>query len=725
MRIASVTEVRSAIAAHMLGCDNEESVLGEIALHPHQRDGVALVRLLLDRHGGALLADDVGLGKTFVALAVARDAGNVLVLAPAAVRDAWFEASRRANVVIRFVSVEAMGRRDASVGDPDFVIVDEAHHLRNATTRRFATASALCRRAKVLLLSATPVQNRLADLRTILSLFLGSGAHALSADELARFVVRRAASDVAGPALLSLPSVADAQWLEPVADIDCLDRLVALPRALPPSDGDDGGVLLTYTLMRQWSSSRAALRSALQRRLARAHAMEDALLAGRLPSRAELAAWCFAEGAQQLAFPELAATCEVEHGTALLHQVRHHATAVRALVTWLDSSPDPDSSRAAQLQRVMRRHSGERIVAFSEYADTVAALYRSLASAGRVAMLTHAGGRVAGGPLGRREVLERFGPGASSRMPASERIDLLLTTDVLSEGVNLQDASVVVHLDLSWNPARMQQRVGRLRRLGAARESIGVYMFAPPAPAERLLRLEQRLRLKLGTAARTVGLAGAILPGMALSNASDAAAPREERIAAALRRWRTDGGVPRNPVAAATRSSISGALACVQSDHGVSLVAIVDGRVLESRAMIERLVDAAGDFDLEIGAAELRTCQEAVERWFRHRLVSDVVDLPALRVARSRRTLLRRVDAISRRAARHAQPQLAPLMRAARSAATAALSAGAERVLDELAASQMSDEAWLQAIGEFAALHARSRSDTPPRLLALLILRTA
>src|SRR5207302_7026946 len=171
------------------------------------------------------------------------------------------------------------------------------------------------------------------------------------------------------------------------------------------------------------------------------------------------------------------------------------------------------------------------------YADSVTALYRALAPSLRAAMLTHAGGRVAGGPLSRREVLERFAPGAFTRTAASDRIDLLLTTDVLSEGVNLQEASVVVHLDLAWNPARLEQRVGRLRRIGAARDSIAIYMFAPPAPTERLLHLERRLRLKLDIAARTLGVAGTILPGLATVHHGQATAAHEERIAALLRPW--------------------------------------------------------------------------------------------------------------------------------------------------------------------------------------------
>src|SRR6185503_18608445 len=133
--------------------------------------GVERIQRLLDEHQGALLADDVGLGKTFVALAVARGWGDTVVIAPAALRDTWRDAARRASVVIRFVSVESLGRRGAPPANPALVIVDEAHHLRSPKTRRFAAATSLCRAAKVLLLSATPIQNRLADLRTILSLF--------------------------------------------------------------------------------------------------------------------------------------------------------------------------------------------------------------------------------------------------------------------------------------------------------------------------------------------------------------------------------------------------------------------------------------------------------------------------------------------------------------------------------------------------------------------------
>jgi helicase-like protein/SNF2 domain-containing protein len=724
MRIASSDDVRATIAAHLLGTAVESGCLGNVVLHPHQRDGVDRVERLLAEHGGALLADDVGLGKTYVALAIARRWQRPLVVAPAALAEVWTSAAYRAGVAVRFASVESLSRRHLPDAQNDLVVIDEAHHLRSAHTRRFAAAGALCRGAKVLLMTATPIQNRVADLRTILSLFLGERAPALPSEDLARFIVRRSDKDLSG-ASFGLPAIRPPEWLRSVDDVDCLDRILALPPPLPPLDGGAGGVLLTYTLVRQWASSRAALRSALQRRLARARAMEDALLAGRMPSRAELTAWCHVDGVQQLTFPELAVQSQVADAAALLVQIGRHADGVRELLAWLGRSADPDRARANALLQVMLDHPGERVVAFSEYADTVSALYRAIAPSVRAAMLTHGGGRVAGGPLSRRELLMRLSPGRASSVAASDGVDVLLTTDVLSEGVNLQEASVVVHLDLSWNPARLEQRVGRLRRIGAARGVVSVYAFAPPAPAERMLQLDRRLRLKLSLAARTMGVAGAILPGFESSVMSEASGPREERIAALVRAWRREGvEATRNSISAAVRSARDAAIACVRCDEVVSLVALIGDRVTEARADIEALLGVAQGEDVSVPSEEIDRLHDRLATWLRERSVSDVVDLPALRVAHSRRSLLHRVDAIARRASRHTQPQLAPLMRAARTAATATLSAGAERVLDELARAPMPDAAWLHAVGEFAALHARHGKGAPAEILALLVLRS-
>jgi superfamily II DNA or RNA helicase len=713
---ASAADVRARIADALLG-DEVVTQVGEISLHAHQTDGVARVRRLLDEHGGALLADDVGLGKTYIALAVARDARAPLVIAPAALRESWQAAAQRAAVAIRFVSVELLSRGVPVSGAHDLVIVDEAQHLRTRDTRRFTLAAAACRTARVLLVSATPVQNRLDDLRTIVSLFLGERANAMTAEELAVLVVRRSETDVDG-ASLGLPRVVTPEWICVTDDADCLDRLLQLPPPVPAIGEGDAGVLVQYTLARQWASSRAALRGALTRRLARGRAMEDALLAGRMPTRHELAAWALSENAQQLSFPDLVVAAPATDAEALLTQLRAHSAGVRDLLAWLDTTRDPDIDRAHALATLLERHGRERVIAFSEYRDTVQALYRALAPAGRVAMLTNHGGRIVSGRMSRSEVLSLFAPGASARAPAGARIDLLLTTDVLSEGVNLQDASVVVHLDLAWNPARLQQRVGRVRRVDAARDTVRVYFFAPPAPAERLLQLEQRLRVKLDDAAHAVGVAGAILPGLPVATTS--VTSHVEQIAARLRGWRC-ATVARVPVVAAVAATQPAALVCIRQNDSARLLAVRGDVVTADREAIQSLVAAADAPERDCELVDVGRVERRVLQHLRAHDVTHVIDLPSLRAGRARRDVLHRVDSIACRAPRHVRPRLSPLMHAARAVATGALSAGAERVLATLADALMPDEAWLHAVGEFAALHARPAAREDAEVLAVLL----
>ena len=88
---ASIAAVRARIAhvALAVPASLPDASIGAVTLHPHQRIAVARLRHALREHGGALLADDVGLGKTYVALAVAHTEPSAVVVAPAALRDTW------------------------------------------------------------------------------------------------------------------------------------------------------------------------------------------------------------------------------------------------------------------------------------------------------------------------------------------------------------------------------------------------------------------------------------------------------------------------------------------------------------------------------------------------------------------------------------------------------------------------------------------------------------
>jgi hypothetical protein len=390
---------------------------------------------------------------------------------------------------------------------------------------------------------------------------------------------------------------------------------------------------------------------------------------------------------------------------------------LRALLSWLARAPDVDMLRAECLRELRGRHPGARIVAFSEYTDTINALYRALSSDAGVAARTHRGARVAGGRTRRRDVLAQFG--ADTAVPAHERIELLLTTDLLSEGVDLQAAQVVVHLDLTWNPARLEQRVGRLRRIGARNDTVHVYVMPPPAGAERLLQLERRLRAKLGIAAATIGAAGTILSGVSFAT-DESDARLSERIAVHLERWRGDAAPPGAPIVAATRAATNGAIACVRIGDRCELLAISGARVNAARAEIASLLGDAHGGDAPVDQRAIHDVQRALDSWLAHHRVMNVVSLPEVRLARTRRSVLQRVDTIVRRTPRHAQARLAPLMHAARSAAAATLSAGAEQVLQQLASCALDDQAWLHAMREFAQMH--SPPATAHEVVAVLLL---
>jgi hypothetical protein len=441
-----------------------------------------------------------------------------------------------------------------------------------------------------------------------------------------------------------------------------------------------------------------------------------------VPTREELMLWCHLEDSQQLAFPHLLMTDGAVGGRALLAQVEQHVAALRELIDMLATTANPDVERARQLLALMRRRSGERVVAFSEYADTIACLFRLLAPAVRTAMLTHERGRLASGSVSRADLLQRFAPGAAGRAHDRERIDLLLTTDVLSEGVNLPDASVIVHLDLAWNPARLAQRVGRLRRIDSLHPSVAVYLMPPPATAEHMLRLEHRLRAKRSIAMRTIGVEGSILPGPDDPLVSTSV-EIGERVAAILTAWRDSSDPPNAPVCAAVRSSMSGAIACVRLDEQLQMRVFTGSAVTGDDVTLERFCTAADGEDVPVDARAAGRARAALERHLASRTVSGMLDLPTMHVARSRRTVLRRLADIARRMSREARPRLAPLMRTARAAATLPLSAGAEDALDALARAPMADEAWLRAVTEFAAAHAWRQTASGHGIVALLILQ--
>lgn len=165
--------------------------------------------------------------------------------------------------------------------------------------------------------------------------------------------------------------------------------------------------------------------------------------------------------------------------------------------------PAKDAKLASLLNLLARAHAGEKVLIFTQFADTVRYLETQLRNSGVDKVVG-----VAGDCDNPTAIAWRFSPVSNNkrdRVNPADELRVLVATDVLSEGQNLQDCSVVVNFDLPWAIIRLIQRVGRVDRIGQKSERILCYSFLPADGVERIIRLRARVRQRLQENAEVVG----------------------------------------------------------------------------------------------------------------------------------------------------------------------------------------------------------------------------
>jgi superfamily II DNA or RNA helicase len=709
--------------------------LGGITLRPHQQSAVARAEAALEEFGGVLICDDVGMGKTFVATAIARRFSRSLVIAPAALASMWQDALATTQTRADFLTFERLSRSDVALAtceDYDLVIVDEAHHVRNPATRRYHHVAKLARDVRVLLLTATPIHNRTTDVSALLSLFLGSRARTLTTSELARCVLRREHGTLGDD--IAIPRILPTQHRQVSDDPSIVQDLMDLPPPLPVRDGGLGGALIGRGLVHQWASSEAALSEALRRRIAKAAALAASLESGNYPTARELETWTYGDGALQLGFPELLSS-PTEDADALLDSVRTHSDALQKVHARQRAGTVLDAERAEILLEIRRAHPTAKIVAFAQYAETVSMLFTRLSTAGGVAVLTARGGLVAGGKLARDEALARFAPLASRAHspPLAERIDFLLTTDLLSEGVNLQDAEVVVHLDVPWTAARMDQRVGRVARMGSPHSRVHVYVLRPPASAAAVLGGELLVQRKWAAAKRAIG--SSVRQPLSLrvdageeSSALDSVPAKTERLRAILERWHCPllSSDSVDVFVTSVRSPQAGFVAAVSVEERRFLLCSVSGRVsadIDSQIAACLLCEGA---ELSTNPDDYEAALTQIQSWFARELASAAAGVGGSH-ATARKRILSRLDSAIQNAPPHIRAVRSRVAARARNVATRQHGAAIEAELEVLTNSPLPDYEWLEALARLESARPAKQSVPPPaaavKIHALLLMR--
>jgi superfamily II DNA/RNA helicase len=195
-----------------------------------------------------------------------------------------------------------------------------------------------------------------------------------------------------------------------------------------------------------------------------------------------------------------------EHAAARPRQgQRAHHVLLTRFGSW-DSTRDSKVNALVDLLR--GDHEGKKVLVFSEYKDT--ADYVAAALGGRRCRQRRLGDGRLCRPLRRRPpVLPTLqpppGPERQTRWRSpTDPIDVLVATDVLSEGQNLQDSHVIVNYDLPWAIIRLIQRAGRVDRVGQESDTVHVYLITHDK-VEQQIHLRQRIRARLSAAAEAFG----------------------------------------------------------------------------------------------------------------------------------------------------------------------------------------------------------------------------
>ncbi|UCF21067.1 MAG: DEAD/DEAH box helicase family protein [Gemmatimonadota bacterium] len=607
-RIASPSQLyRQILAAHFDAPDRTASGHRPLAapmLAAHQERASERAADILDRYSGVIIADALGLGKTYIGLrlleATLQNGGRGLVIAPAALRGQWSrelayllgepganhgttrdDPAGNANLELHLLqqnrppvsllSTESLGRRTFDLAPyeaADLVIIDEAHNFRNPTTRRYRRLGHLLRLAKAVLLTATPFNNTFQDLQHLIDLFAAPGAFRHLGITDYREIFRRGDGDDGNLQRIVAACVVrrtrrflrahygDIQLIQasgeisklrfpkrhPAVDIqydlegtygglleglhDWLEALQfpSLHTSTPSSDlgGLDEGVatLLKMILLKRLESSVQALRRTVIQQSAWCDTALRALRAGRILTRPDYRASFRNPGddlGTQLAFFELilpppsAAPERLHELATIIDRDLEVLTDLKAALAAI--TPQQDRKLLKLFELIDGPLAGRKTLIFTEFRDTARYLHRQLLDRPYVARIDSAAAYLGNLRASRDEVIARFAPLSNglSRPPDRERVDILVATDVLSEGLNLQDAAAVVSYDLPWNPVRLMQRVGRVDRLGAIEPSISILHFVPTSVLEHLLGLVARLHRKISTISSTLGVDGPIL----------------------------------------------------------------------------------------------------------------------------------------------------------------------------------------------------------------------
>ncbi len=566
----------------------------------YQKQATVSARKILDSYNGVFLADVVGLGKTFISALLAQQLpGKKLVICPPVLKEYWEKTFFQFNVS---VVVESMGKLDHIIRkNPDrfdYVFVDEAHRFRNEVTQSYEKLHRICWGKKVILVSATPLNNTIEDIYSQLKLFQAPKKSLIpGVSNLEKFFAARrkylkqfdkgtpeyleAVKDVAQEVRnqilkhvmvrrtrkeivnffsedmskrgLSFPELTDPERIiytfDPQTDavfnqtIQLLQQfsysrytpLLYLKKGLSEFEAQsqrNAGGFMKGTLVKRLESSFFAFKRSLGRFIESYERFIEMYHQGTIYISKHVNVYDLLDADDEARLLELVEEEKAQKYQAsvfrpdFLNDLQQDLQVLKQIQSlWVDIEQDPKLDQfIADLRRnkLLKR---KKVIVFTESAETGSYLYQKLDEQfpNKVMFYSSGGGQFQERGVSKalaRELIEAnydpnyhssaagveaggLGgvpptsiPGGGNKAPRND-IRILISTDVLAEGINLHRSNIVINYDLPWNPTRVLQRVGRVNLVGTEHQLIFIFNFFPTAQSDRQLGLEDNIKAKI------------------------------------------------------------------------------------------------------------------------------------------------------------------------------------------------------------------------------------
>lgn len=538
----------------------------------YQIDAIIQAKKILEKYNGVFISDVVGLGKTYICALLAKSLKNKrrLVICPPVLVDYWESVLKDFDVV---ADVWSLGKLDYILENPDklerydYVFVDEAHRFRNAKTEGYEKLHQICYGKKVVLISATPINNYASDIENQVYLFqakhnsniipnvtnlegffsrlrgklnglekgspeyfeqLRANSEEIRDRLLRHVMVRRTRSEIKEfyskdlqeqglkfPVLGNPESIIytfDEKTEEIFNETVRVIRDLSYARYKPlfylkdnkkyaqmlVAQANIGGFMKSI-LVKRLESSFYAFKMTLSRFIESHQKFVDMFNTGEVYVSKKVDVYDLLDNGDDHKLMQLVESEKVQYFKAeefkqfFITDIEHDLGRLRYILSrWEEVMVDPKLEEFVKDLAENPILKDTKKIVFTESKETASYIGERLKQIYGSRVVVFSGEST---NYLKQEIEDSYNP--KNKGKNNDKYDILITTDVLAEGINLHRANVLINYDLPWNPTRIMQRVGRINRVGTEFDRIYVFNFFPTSQANAQLPLKDRILEKL------------------------------------------------------------------------------------------------------------------------------------------------------------------------------------------------------------------------------------